>query len=137
MIKDSFPYQNLETAQPDLAGLSQYEQTRILNKNSVFMSIFIILKLSLGLGAFVTPQIFASNGYVLGILTFLVVGVNVYVCSILLIKIADHVEHAKGLKPLENFEDVSLHLTSSQAANQAMYWLFKASARDTLIQRCS
>ena len=118
-------YHNINFTNSSSEQISEYDQIRIENKNSVFKSTLVLLKITLGVAVMVLPYLYSKNGYILGTLILLAASLNMYICSVFIIDITDHIENKQKVLMIQNFEDVSLYLTNNEFINRALFWFIK------------
>ena len=115
----------LNSTNKDDSMLSEYDKVRITNKISFWKAFFIMMKVTIGMGIFVIPYLYAKNGYFLGSLIIILVGVDIYYCSIFYIEIADHIEQNKKVNILQTYEDVCPYITNNKKINRLLFLAVK------------
>lgn len=118
-------YSNFDIILNPDSPISEYETLRLKNKNSIFKSVLVLMKLALGMGVMVMPYLYSKNGYLLGSFIIAAVSINMYFSSTFIIKIADDIESKSEVSSIQNFEEVSLYLTNNKTINLRFFWFVK------------
>ena len=121
---ESFEYQKL--SEPGEKHLT-YNQIRQKNKNSLIKSIIILLKSTIGLGFLSIPIHFNNTGYLLSTVVIVFIFIDLYITSVMLIRIADSIEKKNPDIQLDTMDELFLNISYNKFVNKLLFWIIKVS----------
>ena len=107
-----------------LKSKGTYQNKRRKNKSSMWYSVIVFVKSTMGIVIFVMPNYFNQSGILLSSIVYLLFLLNIYFCNTLINRIVERKKNNQILD-LDSLEALALHLTKNNIFNHIFYFVIK------------